>query len=85
LRQSPLLAYAEPQHGGRMTQLSDNDYYALDHFVQAVLARVRHGICSVSEGRSDLMHVLSAWDKGNWTEFAPWMMLQQERWGRSDA
>jgi hypothetical protein len=67
-----------------MTQLSDNDYYALDHFVMAVLTRVRDGLCSVGEGRADLMHALSAWDQGNPTEFAPWIELRTSEWKSGD-
>ncbi|PZQ12330.1 MAG: hypothetical protein DI565_15980 [Ancylobacter novellus] len=63
-------------------QLSDSDYYTLDHFILAVLTRVRDGHCSAGEGRSSIMHALSAWDQGNAQEFAPWMELQMEEWGR---
>lgn len=68
-----------------MSQLSDDDYYELDHFVQAVLLRVRDGKCSTNEARSDLMHALTAWDRGNWTEFTPWMKLMQEKWEGENA
>jgi len=68
-----------------MPQLTDDDYYTLDHFVQAVLTRVRDGTCSISEGRSDLMHPLTAWDKGNSTEFGPRMNLMMNKWKNGNA
>jgi hypothetical protein len=68
-----------------MSQISDDDYYTLDHFVMAVLMRVQTGACSVSEGRSELMHPLTAWDNGNWQEFGPWMKLRLDGWKSGDA
>jgi hypothetical protein len=42
------------EEGGGMPQISDDDYYHLNQSVEAVLTRVRDGVCSVGEGRSDL-------------------------------
>lgn len=63
-----------------MPQLSDEDYYTMDAFVRMVLTRVQNGSCSVSEGLSDIMHPLTAWDKGNRQEFRPWMKLKMDGW-----
>jgi hypothetical protein len=68
-----------------MSGLSDDDYYTLDAFVRAVLTRVNNGRCSVSEGCSDIMHPLTAWDKGNWQEFGPWMELKIDSWSTDDS
>lgn len=67
-----------------MTQLSDDDYYTLEHFVRAVAERVRDGVCSAGEATTDLMHALSAWDNGNWQEFGPWMQLRLDSWRGGD-
>lgn len=62
--------------------LSDSDYHTLDRFIHAVLTRVRDGLCSAAKGRSAIMHALSAWDKDDEQEFAPWMELQMAKWAR---
>jgi hypothetical protein len=66
-----------------MPQISDDDYYHLNQFVEAVLTRVRDGVCSVGEGRSDLMHPLSAWLNGDAQEVSPRMITTMEKWKRS--
>ena len=67
-----------------MPRLSDDDYYSLNQFVEAVLTRVRDGVCSVGEGRSDLMHPLSAWSNGDAQEVSPRMNMIMEKWKRSE-
>jgi hypothetical protein len=65
-----------------MYQLSDSDYYTLGKFIDRVLIRVRDGLCSASEGRRDIMHVVAAWDNGTWNECAPWMQSTMAQWER---
>ncbi|MBM7406926.1 hypothetical protein EDF69_002492 [Sphingomonas sp. JUb134] len=65
-------------------QLTDDDYYELEAFVRAVMHRVQSGACGVDEGVRSLMHPLTAWDRANWAEFAPWMRLQRDEWRQRD-
>jgi len=60
--------------------LSDPDYYTFERFVGTVLSRVRDGKCSASDGRADIMHPFTALDRGNETEFVPWMQMMLDRW-----
>ncbi len=65
--------------------LSDDDYYTLDHFIIAALTRVRDGLCSVSEGRANIMRILAAWDKGTIDEIGPWMKRMMAEWEAENA
>ncbi|MCV3242060.1 hypothetical protein [Mesorhizobium sp. ZC-5] len=80
--QSPI--YLADGKGANM-RISDDDYYTLDHFISAVLTRVRDGHCSAGEGRSAIMHTLTAWDRENWQEFGPWMTMMMEQWKSDNA
>ena len=61
-------------------RLSDTDRFTLDQFVEAALARVRDGKCTVAEAKADLMHGLSAWDRGSVNEFRVWMETTLKDW-----
>lgn len=60
--------------------MSDEDYNTLDAFIKAVLRRVAAGESDLVAAQADIMHPLTAWDKGNATEFVPWMKSQLEKW-----
>ena len=66
-----------------MSLMPDADYQTLDSFIREVLQRVADGASSVASAHADIMHPLTAWDKGNTTEFAPWMALRLREWERS--
>ena len=68
---------------GVMTEMSDADYETLDRFMRTVLERVASGRSDVSTAMADVMHPLTAWDKGNATEFAPWMRLMLRKWEKA--
>lgn len=61
--------------------MQDDEYYILDAFIKAVLTRVEAGESDVSGAHEDIMHPLTAWDKGHPTEFVPWMKARLEEWG----
>ena len=60
--------------------MSEEDYYTLDAFIKAVLRRVEAGELDAGSAHADIMHPLTAWDKGNATEFGPWMKARLAEW-----
>jgi hypothetical protein len=68
-----------------MLPLSDPDYYTFEKFVGVVLKRAKDGKCTLSEAREDIMHPFSALDKGNATEFIPWMQMMLDGWEDENA
>lgn len=68
-----------------MLRLSDTDRFTLDQFVGAALARLRDGRCTVAEAKADLMHALSAWDRGSVNEFRTWMETTLKDWEAEEA
>ncbi len=61
-------------------ELSEEDYETLDSFIRAILERVEAGDYDADDAHADIMHVLTAWDRGNAQEFAPWMKTKLEEW-----
>ena len=61
-------------------KMSDDDYFTLDAFIKAVLERVKAGDSDVVAAHEDIMHPLTARDRGNATQFAPWMKARLEEW-----
>lgn len=60
--------------------MSDEEYHTLDAFIKAALERVSAGKSDAGSTHADIMHPLTAWDRGNATEFEPWMKARLEEW-----
>jgi hypothetical protein len=61
-------------------KLSDDDYGTLEHYIHMVLRRFRDNKCELPEAYADIMHPLTAWDKGNKQEFVPYMKMKMGQW-----
>lgn len=62
--------------------MTDEDYLVLDNFIKVVLQRVEAGECDLTSAHADIMHPLTALDKGTAAEFAPWMKTRLAKWTR---
>jgi hypothetical protein len=65
--------------------MSGDDYDTLQAYIQTVLRRYRDKECDFSEASLDIMHPLTAWDKGNEQEFVPYMKMMMSKWSAGDA
>jgi len=63
-----------------MANLDTDEYSILDIFVKTAFRRVEAGTMKASEAHSDMMHVLTALDKGNMGQFAPYMSMRLKDW-----
>lgn len=68
-----------------MGQMSDADYATLEKFIETVLRRVVEGKTTALAAEQDIMHPLTAWDRGNAQEFVPWMKTAMRGWSDDDA
>jgi hypothetical protein len=66
-------------------RLSEQSYDVLDRYTKAALHRLARGETDVDGAHGNLMHPLTAWDRGNKQEFVPYMKLQLREWGLPNA
>jgi len=65
--------------------MSVSDYETLEKFIQTVLRRLAEGKTDALQANEDIMHPLTAWDRGNAQEFIPWIKLRMDDWEEDDA
>lgn len=68
-----------------LAQMSNSDYETLDSFIKTVTRRLSEGKTSSIDASEDIMHALTAWDRGVPQEFVPWMTLRMKDWEEDDA
>lgn len=61
-------------------QWSRSEYNLLEKYVKTVLKRHADGLSDEITARNDIMHPLTAWDRGEKQEFAPYIEMKLRQW-----
>jgi hypothetical protein len=67
-----------------MAKFSSAEYFGFDEFIRTALRRVEAGKISADEAHSHVLHALTAYDRGNDTEVAPYMIMVRDKWTKAD-
>lgn len=67
-----------------LAKFTDPEYHLLDQFIKIALRRVEAGAMTADDAHGDVLHVVTAFDRGIAAQFIPYMTMRMKEWDAGD-